>query len=312
MEKESEAQGQGQRGSNTASIESNATTGVQLSEQEALDLASHLKEKLRVGLPIDSDPDSINKMVAGLGDPRGLLRLRFADSLGAVGHAAVPALCQAMIASDQVTVRRAAAKTLTLIADPSSLPALVSSLMTDSDSVVEGSAMGAMAAIGQEAVEAILTILKNPDSSEMQIGLANWALAFIGDRAPDALREAACSENASVRKAAISALGSQIQSLDDQQARDLLTRALNDSCSEIRAEAVTLLGKLEDSIWAEPMLLPALSDPDTWVRKNSALSLMKLGVKSSIPRLEELSHQEDDQVVKNVLLLAISQLKKAD
>ena len=251
-------------------------------------------------------------MVAGLGDPRGLLRLRFADSLGAVGHAAVPALCQAMIASDQVTVRRAAAKTLTLIADPSSLPALVSSLMTDSDSVVQGSAMGAMAAIGQEAVEAILTILKNPDSSEMQIGLANWALAFIGDRAPDALREAACSENASVRKAAISALGSQIQSLDDQQARDLLTRALNDSCSEIRAEAVTLLGKLEDSIWAEPMLLPALSDPDTWVRKNSALSLMKLGVKSSIPRLEELSHQEDDQVVKNVLLLAISQLKKAD
>ena len=312
MKQESESQKQEQQGSLTASIESNATNGIQLSEQEALDLASHLKEKLRVGLPIDSDPDSINKMVAGLGDPRGLLRLRFADSLGAVGKAAVPALCQAMISSDQVTVRRAAAKTLTLIADPSSLPALLSSLMTDSDSVVQGSAMGAMAAIGQEAVEPILTILRNPDSSEMQIGLANWALAFIGDRAPEALREAACSENASVRKAAISALGSQIQSLDDQQARDLLNRALNDSCSEIRAEAVTLLGKLEDTIWAEPMLLPALSDPDTWVRKNSALSLMKLGVKSSIPRLEELSHQENDQVVKNVLLLAIRQLKKTE
>ena len=312
MKQESESQKQEQQGSLTASIESNATNGIQLSEQEALDLASHLKEKLRVGLPIDSDPDSINKMVAGLGDPRGLLRLRFADSLGAVGKAAVPALCQAMISSDQVTVRRAAAKTLTLIADPSSLPALVSSLMSDSDSVVQGSAMGAMAAIGQEAVEPILTILRNPDSSEMQIGLANWALAFIGDRAPDALREAACSENANVRKAAISALGSQIQSLDDQQARDLLNRALNDSCSEIRAEAVTLLGKLEDSIWAEPMLLPALSDPDSWVRKNSALSLMKLGVKSSIPRLEELSHQENDQIVKNVLLLAIRQLKKTE
>lgn len=312
MKQESESQKQEQQGSLTASIESNATTGIQLSEQEALDLASHLKEKLRVGLPIDSDPDSINKMVAGLGDPRGLLRLRFADSLGAVGKAAVPALCQAMISSDQVTVRRAAAKTLTLIADPSSLPALLSSLMTDSDSVVQGSAMGAMAAIGQEAVEPILTILRNPDSSEMQIGLANWALAFIGDRAPDALREAACSENDSVRKAAISALGSQIQSMDDQQARDLLNRALNDSCSEIRAEAVTLLGKLEDTIWAEPMLLPALSDPDTWVRKNSALSLMKLGVKSSIPRLEELSHQENDQIVKNVLLLAIRQLKKTE
>ena len=84
-------------------LENSARSGqssIQLSEDEALDLASHLKEKLQAGLSVDSDPDSIAAMIAGLGDPRGLLRLRFADSLGSVGKAAVPALCEAMEKSD--------------------------------------------------------------------------------------------------------------------------------------------------------------------------------------------------------------------
>ena len=285
-------------------------SSIQLSEDEALDLASHLKEKLQAGLSVDSDPDSIAAMIAGLGDPRGLLRLRFADSLGSVGKAAVPALCEAMEKSDQVTVRRAAAKTLTLIADPASISSLVDAFFSDPDSVVQGSAMGAMAAIGAEAVKAIVSILGDKDSSEMQIGLASWGLAFIGDRAPQALREAACSEKPIVRKAAISALGSQIQSLDDKEARDLLIHALNDSYSEIRAEAVTLLGKLEDSEWAEPLLRPALYDTDSWVRKNGALSLMKLEATSSIPFLEEQCKEEVDPIVKNVLILAIKKLQQ--
>jgi len=287
-------------------------SSIQLSEDEALDLASHLKEKLQAGLSVDSDPDSIAAMIAGLGDPRGLLRLRFADSLGSVGKAAVPALCEAMEKSDQVTVRRAAAKTLTLIADPASISSLVDAFFSDPDSVVQGSAMGAMAAIGAEAVKAIVSILGDKDSSEMQIGLASWGLAFIGDRAPQALREAACSEKPIVRKAAISALGSQIQSLDDKEARDLLIHALNDSYSEIRAEAVTLLGKLEDSEWAEPLLRPALYDTDSWVRKNGALSLMKLEATSSIPFLEEQCKEEVDPIVKNVLILAIKKLQQID
>ena len=61
---------------------------IRLSEEEAYDLAAHLKQRLQEGTPLDADPDSIAKMVAGLGDPRGLLRLRFADSLGNVGRAA--------------------------------------------------------------------------------------------------------------------------------------------------------------------------------------------------------------------------------
>ena len=290
----------------------NHSADIQLSEEEALDLATHLKEKLKAGLPIDADPDSIAAMVAGLGDPRGLLRLRFADSLGSVGQAAVPSLCQAMLLSEQVTVRRAAAKTLTLISDPASLPALVDAFLNDEDSVVQGSAMGAMAAIGTDAVGTILSILEKPGSSEMQIGLANWALAFIGDRAPEALRDAATSDHPNVRKAAISALGSQIQSLDAQKDRDLLCIALSDSCSEIRSEAVTLIGNLEDAEWGESFLVKALADSDSWVRKNSALSLMKLECTASIPTLVQSSERETDPVVGRVMQLAIDRLRQSD
>tara|TARA_B100000212_G_scaffold223553_1_gene169580 strand:+ start:158 stop:1039 length:882 start_codon:yes stop_codon:yes gene_type:complete len=283
----------------------------QLSQEEALDLANHLKEKLRAGLPIDADPESIATMVAGLGDPRGLLRRQISEGLGSIGKAAVPALCQAMRRSDQVTVRRAAAKTLTLIADRNSLPDLLTTFLTDTDSVVQGSTMGAMASMGEESIGAILSIIENPESTEMQIGLANWALTLIGDRAPEVLKNSLSSDNSKVRKAAISALGSQIQSLNSQEDRDMLQQALSDSCAEIRSEAVILLGNLEDSEWALPLLSPALSDSDSWVRKNTALSLMKLGCSSSIPTLLTQLEFESDPVVSKVLQLAVDRLQKA-
>ena len=290
----------------------NDFTETQLSQEEALDLANHLKEKLRAGLPIDADPDSIATMVAALGDPRGLLRRQISEGLGSIGEAAVPALCQAMRRSDQVTVRRAAAKTLALIADRNSLPDLLATFLTDTDSVVQGSSMGAMASMGEDSIGAILSIVENPESTEMQIGLANWALTLIGDRAPEVLRGAISSENSKVRKAAISALGSQIQSLNSQQDRDLLQQALHDTCAEIRSEAVILLGNLEDSEWALPLLSPALSDQDSWVRKNTALSLMKLGCSSSIPNLQTQLESESDSVVRKVLRLAVDRLQQAD
>ena len=293
-------------------IESEVDECIQLSEAEASDLASHLKEKLKSGQSIESDPDSISKMVAGLGDPRGLLRRSFSESLGSIGKVATPALCKAMLTSEQVTVRRAAAKTLTLIGDIASLPDLISAFLGDDDSVVQGSAMGAIAAMGEQAVEPILSIIENPKSTEMQIGLANWALTIIGDRAPQALRQAAISKNDNVRKASISALGSQIQTLDLEDDKNLLINALSDSYAEIRAEAASLLGKLDDTKTAEPLLISLLSDPDIWVRKNSALSLMKLRATSSITALQERIDIEEDEIVLGVVKLAIVQLTKPD
>lgn len=280
----------------------------QLNEEEANELAQELKQQLRNGQVPAADGESIERMVAGLGDPRGLMRLTFAESLGVVGKAAVPSLCRALAEHESVTVRRAAAKTLTLIEDPRALPVLKQALLQDPDPVVQGSAVGAMAAVGEEAIDGMLEILINPSSTAMQLGLASWGLAFVGARAPEALRKAATSEHAEIRCAAIAALGDQIQALGDDAARELVENALTDAETDVRAEAATLLGKLHSPDWAVPRLEPLLSDPQGQVRKNAALSLMKLQAAGSIASLSKQLEREQQADVKAVLQLAINQL----
>ena len=285
------------------------STAISLSEEEAALLAAELKQQLRAGDRPPGDQELIQKMVAGLGDPRGLMRLTFAESLGAVGSAAVPALCQALRSHANVTVRRAAAKTLTLIGDPVALPDLLAALLNDPDPVVQGSAVGAMAATGECAVEALIAVLSNAESTSMHLGLASWGLAFVGARAPEALRRAARSPDTEVRTAAIAALGEQIQSLDDEQARVLVIEALADPAEQVRAEAATLLGKLHDPIWASPLLQPLLRDHSDQVRKNAALSLMKLRALDAITELEVALAAEASDQVKPVLQVSIQQLR---
>ena len=280
----------------------------QLNEDEASELAKELKQQLRNGEVPAADSESIERMVAGLGDPRGLMRLTFAESLGVVGKAAVPSLCRALAEHESVTVRRAAAKTLTLIEDPRALPVLQKALLQDPDPVVQGSAVGAMAAVGEEAIDGMLEILINPSSTAMQLGLASWGLAFVGARAPEALRKAATSEHAEIRCAAIAALGDQIQALGDDAARELVENALTDAETDVRAEAATLLGKLHSPDWAVPRLEPLLSDQQGQVRKNAALSLMKLQAEGSIASLSQQLEREQQADVKAVLQLAIHQL----
>jgi bilin biosynthesis protein len=283
----------------------------QLNQDEATQLAEELKQQIRNGVIPAGDSESIERMVAGLGDPRGLMRLTFAESLGVVGKAAVPSLCRALSEHDSVTVRRAAAKTLTLIEDPRALPVLLKALLNDPDPVVQGSAVGAMAAVGAEAIDGLLEVLINPNSTAMQLGLASWGLAFVGARAPEALRNAATSDHAEIRCAAIAALGDQIQSLDDSEAKGLVEQGLKDSDRDVRAEAATLLGKLHNPAWAAPLLEPMLNDPEGQVRKNAALSLMKLQATASRPALDIRLSQEDQTDVQAVLKLAINQLNQA-
>ena len=282
---------------------------IKLSEEEASELAKELSHQLNSGDLPSADAEQIQKMVAGLGDKRGLMRLKFAESLGQVGKTAVPALCQALRSHKNVTVRRAAAKTLTLIGDTAALDDLLNALVTDSDPVVQGSAVGAMVVIGEEALDGLLSVLSNPNSTQMQLGMASWGLSFVGARAPDRLRKAATSSNVEIRTAAIAALGDQIQALEDENARDLLIAALNDEVADVRAEASTLLGKLDDAGWAEPLLTPRLSDSDQQVRKNAALALMKLDASNVIPKLNELINSEEDTGVRSVFQLAINQLQ---
>ena len=282
----------------------------QLTEEEALQLADELSAKLSEGEIPRSDAESLRRMVAGLGDARGALRLTFAKSLGAVGDEALPILCKALRQHQNVIVRRASAKTLNLIGNKDALPYLLEAFLEDDDPVVLGSSAGAMATIGPDAMDSLLGILKNPDCTPFQVGLINLALSFIGAKAPEALLEAADSDVAEVRVAAISALGDQIQKSDDSRAKNRVFKALDDISPDVRAEAVTLIGKSCDAEDVDNILIRKLVDKDTQVRKNTAMALMKLEAFSAIESIERAKSTEKDESVQAVFGVAINILSR--
>ena len=282
----------------------------QLTEEEALQLANELSLKLSDGDKPGSDAESLKKMVAGLGDARGALRLTFAKSLSAVGDEALPILCKALRQHQNVIVRRASAKTLNLIGNKDALPYLLEAFLEDDDPVVLGSSAGAMATIGPDAMDSLLGILKNPECTPFQVGLINLALSFIGAKAPEALLEAADSDVAEIRVAAISALGDQIQKSDDSRAQIRVFKALDDISPDVRAEAVTLIGKSCDAEDVEHMLRRKLIDENNQVRKNTAMALMKLEAYNSVESIEKAKSTEADESVQAVFNVAINILSR--
>ncbi len=284
-------------------------TEIKLTKEEASELSRELTLQLRMGQIPQADSKKIELIIAGLGDQRGLLRRTFAESLGVIGKAAIPALVNALLYHPNLTVRRASAKALKLVGDSSALPALLQALLTDEDTVVQCSAVGAMAIFGEEAVEHLLKVLTDQSSSAMQCGLATWGLSFIGAEAPEALRKAAESNNDLIRAAAISSLGEQIKTLEDKIAKHLVLRALYDSSNEVRIAATSLLGNLDDPYWVNPLLIRKLSDENSEVRSKAALSLMKSKAEEIIDPLQNALSKEKDQKVLKILNLAISQIK---
>ena len=282
----------------------------QLTEQEAYELAEELKLKLEEQIIPSSDQESIKKMVAGLGDPRGALRLTFAQSLGSLGTAAIPILCDSLKNNPNVLIRRASAKTLNIIGSKVALPNLIEAFRTDDDPVVQGSSAGAMATIGEPAIESLLEILTDNQCSAFQVGLINLALSFAGSKAPNAFNQAAQSNNPEIRIAALTALAEQVHSGTNDHAKELLIRALNDDASEVRAEAATIAGKTLEPEEIIDELCRLLKDENSQVRINTALALMKTEALPSITNLQEALSLEQNDQVKPVIEVAINQLKK--
>ena len=197
-----------------------------------------------------------------------------------------------------------------MIGNKDALPYLLEAFLKDDDPVVLGSSAGAMATIGPDAMDSLLGILKNPDCTPFQVGLINLALSFIGSKAPEALLQAADSDVAEVRVAAISALGDQIQKSDDLRAQNRVFQALEDISADVRAEAVTLIGKSCDAEDVENLLSRKLVDQDTQVRKNTAMALMKLEAFNAIESIEAARSTEKDESVQAVFNVAINILSR--
>ena len=255
-----------------------------------------------------TDQQVLQRLVEGLGDPRGLVRLRFAETLGEIGEPATPFLEEALTHHENVVVRRAAAKTLTLIADSSAVPTLLHSFLNDEDTVVRSSSAGALARTGEAAVPALLDILASADQPEDIKGHAAWALAFIGSEAADYLYQALNNASLDVRCAVIGALGHVAQEQSDEKSCNLLVSALTDLESVIRTEAAAALAQVNYPP-AVPHLILALQDADLDVRKATINALGKIGDRSALNPLQALLNNEQE-VVRVLAKLAIAQIER--
>lgn len=256
-----------------------------------------------------SDERKIVQLVESFGDNRGLVRLGFAEALGKVGKAATPALVDGLANHENPVVRRACAKTMTLIADRETIPTLVNSLLHDDDTVVQGSVVGAMAVMGEAAAPELLSIIGSPDYPDSSKGLATWGLSFVGTAGKEHLYQAADAPQPEVRSAVVGALTSVVQEEEDSRALDIILRALGDTSPMVRSEAAAALGKLSNTE-VVPQLAEVLSDSDADVRKTAAMALMKIGDFGAIAPLKTALENESNNDIQPVFKLAISQLEK--
>ena len=254
------------------------------------------------------DHDTIARMVESMGDSRGMMRLKFAERLGIVGKPTVPFLLEALANHPNPVVRRASAKTLTLIADPTAIPNLIHSLLHDEDIVVKNSCIGALARTGKASVPELLKIISSEPDETIK-GHAAWALAFIGSQAEEFLYQAMNSDSLDVRCAVVGALGSLVQEQDDQNALKILVDCLQDSEPIIRSEAAAILSKVNKPE-VVTNLIPCLQDSEAQVRKAIALSLMKIGDLNTVKPLEQALEKEQEEAIKPIFNLAINQIKK--
>ncbi len=269
-------------------------------------LLARVNEQIMLDTFDRSDQALLRELVEGLGDSRGLVRLRFAETLGEIGEAATPLLVDALLHHEDVVVRRAAAKTLTLIADPNAVPALLQAFLQDGDTVVRGSAAGALARTGAAAVPGLLEILAHPDYPQDIKGHAAWALAFMGAEATDHLFDALHTDNLDVRCAVIGAIAQVAKENRDPRAWDVLIRATTDREEVIRVEACAALGQ-SNYPPTLPHLLAALQDPSLEVRKTAITSLGKLGNPAALPHLEPFL-QDELPLLRTLAQLAIEQI----
>jgi len=82
-----------------------------------------------------SDSELLKKMVECMGDSQGMVRLSLAETLGSIGKPATPFLVEALAHHPNPVVRRASAKTLTLICEAIVRTTLLEAFLQDEDRV---------------------------------------------------------------------------------------------------------------------------------------------------------------------------------
>lgn len=175
----------------------------------------HLRERAMFEIADARDENTIARLVSILDEEDVTYRRAAVKALGVIGEDAVPAVVDALLNSDNVTVRGSAAKVLAQIAiNYPDLPFPEAGLqglkkaINDSNPVVNIAAVMALGQMGSSAFEILVESLKTTDNIAVQVAIVN-ALASVGDpRCIEVLTTFANDESvdAYVRESATSSL----------------------------------------------------------------------------------------------------------
>ena len=175
----------------------------------------HLRERAMFEIADARDENTIARLVSILDEEDVTYRRAAVKALGVMGEDAVPAVVDALLNSDNVTVRGSAAKVLAQIAiNYPELPFPEAGLqglkkaINDSNPVVHIAAVMALGQMGSSAFEILVESLKTTDNIAVQVAIVN-ALASVGDpRCIEVLTTFANDESvdAYVRESATSSL----------------------------------------------------------------------------------------------------------
>ncbi|WP_310426623.1 HEAT repeat domain-containing protein [Chamaesiphon sp. VAR_48_metabat_135_sub] len=175
----------------------------------------HMRERAMWELVDHPDETTIPRLMSILDDEDTTYRRAAVKTLGAIGHDTIPLLVEALLNSENVTVRGSAAKALAQVAlnypeDP--FPSLgiegLKAALQDPNPVVNIAAVMAMGVIGVPIVAILIEALQTTDNPALAMSIVN-ALSAIGDpRSLDAINMLLADESTDsyVREAATSAL----------------------------------------------------------------------------------------------------------
>ena len=103
----------------TAPIDEETRLAQQQVDRNVADITQKLQQKT---FDPQADAELLGELVENFSDSRGLTRMAIAEALAEVGKPASPYLIPAIASHPDPVVRRAAAKTMTLVADRAAIP----------------------------------------------------------------------------------------------------------------------------------------------------------------------------------------------
>jgi bilin biosynthesis protein len=175
----------------------------------------HLRDQAMVGIYEQRDETTVSRLMAALDDADTNYRRSAVKAIGMMGNEAVPALVDAMLNSENVTVRGSATKALAQVAinypdEPFTQEGLdgLKQALSDANPVVYIAAAMALGQIGAPALPILADTLKTTDNIALQVSLLNTMASIGGDEVKQTLEAISTDESQDtyVRETATSAM----------------------------------------------------------------------------------------------------------